>query len=94
MIKKWPPLELPVWIGALLLLALARPGEHHFSLCPLANMGISWCLGCGLGRAITYLFHGDLYHSWKQHWFAVPALGILVFRIIGLSRQFLLSLNQ
>ena len=92
MFKK-APIELSFWITALVLLALAEPGSHHYTLCPLANLGITWCPGCGLGRSITYLFHGYFIQSWQQHWFALPALAILSFRVFQLSRQFLLSLK-
>lgn len=88
------PIELIFWISALTLLAFAQPGSAHFTLCPLANLGINWCPGCGLGRSITYLFHGDFKQSWQLHWLAIPALGILAYRIFQLSHQFILSLNQ
>ena len=79
------PLELIFWILALVLLATASPHAHHFSLCPLANLGIDWCPGCGLGRAISALFHGEVRESLNFHWFGIPALLIMVYRIITLS---------
>lgn len=94
MLKRTIPLELIFWISALVLLATAKPGGAHFTLCPLANLGVTSCPGCGLGRAITYLFHGDLQQSWKLHRFALPALFTLASRIFQLSHQFLLSLNH
>lgn len=78
------PLELYFWITALVLLALANPNEHHFSLCPLANLGIEWCPGCGLGRSITAIFHGELKQSLSFHWFGIPALLLIVYRMITL----------
>jgi len=85
------PLELVIWISALFLLATATPhtdrDELHHSLCPLANMGLSWCPGCGLGRAITLLFHGDIMGSLKLHWFGIPAVSIIGYRIFILSRM-------
>lgn len=84
------PLELIIWIGALVLLATAEPHEHgsihHFTLCPLANIGVDWCPGCGIGRAITHLFHGNLTESFAHHWFGIPALMIISYRIIALIR--------
>jgi hypothetical protein len=79
---------------ALILLAISTPGANHFSLCPLANIGITWCPGCGLGRAITYAFHGDIKQAQALHWFVFPALAILLFRIAQLSKQFILSLKN
>jgi hypothetical protein len=82
--------ELIFWVLALMALAIATPEEyghaHHFTLCPLANLGIDSCPGCGVGRAITQLLHGNIAESWKHHWFGVPALLIIVFRIVGLIK--------
>jgi len=78
------PFELLFWIMALILLGAAKPGEHHFSLCPLANWNI-WCPGCGLGRAISAIFHGELRESIALHWFGIPALLLIVYRMGQLS---------
>lgn len=84
------PLELCFWVLALILLATAVPVEpghvHHFTLCPLANMGFDWCPGCGIGRSITQLFHGNVGASLEHHWFGIPALVIIVWRIVELIR--------
>lgn len=81
------PLELFFWSTGLLLLATANPHSHHFTLCPLANLGYEWCPGCGLGRAITALFNGELSVSFKQHWFGLPALMFIFYRIYQLTQQ-------
>ena len=81
------PLELFFWITALVLLATADPHEHHFTLCPLANLGLTWCPGCGLGRSITSLFHGDVSASFSHHWFGIPALILICYRIFQLSKN-------
>ena len=85
------PVELFFWITALLLLAFAEPEvhghQHHFTLCPLANLGIQVCPGCGIGRAITQLMHGNLKESLAHHWFGLPALLIIVYRIFVLARM-------
>jgi len=87
------PFELIFWIAALVLLAMDEPVGHdhvnHFSLCPLANMGISWCPGCGIGRSITQIFHGNIRESLELHWFGIPALMIIGHRIIALADQFI-----
>lgn len=81
------PIELVFWLVALVLLATANPHEHHFSLCPLANLGFDWCPGCGLGRSITALFHGDVKESFAHHWFGIPALLIIAYRIYHLTNK-------
>lgn len=80
------PLELGFWITSLMLLAMANPHEHHFTLCPLANLGIDWCPGCGLGRSISSLFQGELKESFNFHWFGLPALMLIIYRIVKLVR--------
>jgi hypothetical protein len=79
------PLELFFWTLALVLLATADPEAHHFTLCPLANLGLTWCPGCGLGRSITSLFHGDISASFAHHWFGIPAVLLIAHRIYQLS---------
>lgn len=79
------PLELVFWILALVLLARADHHTHHFSLCPLANLGVDWCPGCGLGRSISALFYGEIKESLNFHWFGIPALLVIVYRIFTLG---------
>ncbi len=90
---KWlshTPWELIFWITGLTLLATAKPmghdQVHHFTFCPLANLGLDWCPGCGLGRSITQLFHGNLKESFHQHWLGIPSVLIIGSRIVKLSR--------
>lgn len=84
------PLELIFWILALVLLGTAKPHSHlagdHFTFCPLANLGVKWCPGCGIGRSITQLFHGNIRESIAQHWFGIPALLIILYRIVVLAK--------
>jgi hypothetical protein len=81
--------ELIFWIAALVALAFSPPGPQHFTLCPMANLGFSWCPGCGLGRSVASIFHGDLKASIHYHWFGIPALLILIHRIVTLSKKYL-----
>lgn len=86
------PLELILWSAAIVLLATADTGagihDHHFTLCPLANMGFSWCPGCGLGRSITQLLQGNIRQSFQYHWLGIPALLLIMNRIFVLGRKF------
>lgn len=87
-------IELCIWLAALILLAFTDPVSHpHFGLCPLAGIGINWCPGCGLGRSVIFILHGNLATSLQQHWFGVPALLILVNRIVQIIRKFMLPLS-
>jgi hypothetical protein len=82
------PLELIFWIGALIGIFLIDPyGGHHFTLCPLDNLGFHWCPGCGLGRAMSLLTKGDIKASWSMHPLAMFAFAVIVYRIIQLIRN-------
>jgi len=85
---KYFPMELVFWVMALVLLATSNGHEHHFTLCPLANLGYEgWCPGCGLGRSISHIFHGRFNKSFSEHWFGFPALSIIIYRIYSLIAQ-------
>jgi len=78
--------ELIFWIAALTALAITNPAaESQYSLCPLKAMGITWCPGCGIGHAISWLLHGNIARSWQAHWLGVPALLIIGYRIYVLG---------
>jgi len=80
--------ELTFWISALIALGISDPTlASHYTLCPLKLMGITWCPGCGLGHSIAFLLHGDVRDSFHSHWFGVPALVTIVYRIVDLIRQ-------
>lgn len=83
------PVELIFWVAALTLLGTASPIVHrhaeHFTICPLANMGFNWCPGCGLGRSVIQLLHGNIQKSLQFHWLGIPAVLIIVHRVITLT---------
>lgn len=79
-LSRWP-VELIFWVAALVTLYFVDMGQYHHTLCPLGSAGLIWCPGCGLGRAITLLMHGDLMGSVQMHLLGVPALGVLLYRI-------------
>jgi hypothetical protein len=87
------PLELIAWISAILFLAFTASGSAHSSLCPLDNLGLEWCPGCGLGRSIRSLLHGEFSLSLEHHWFGIPAFIILFYRVVQLFKIFLLNLK-
>jgi len=78
--------ELIFWIAAVIALAAANPATaSQYTLCPLKLMGITWCPGCGIGHAISWLLHGNISRSWQAHWLGVPALIIIAYRIFNLA---------
>jgi hypothetical protein len=79
--------ELLFWKAAIIALAITDPAlPSHYTLCPFKLMGITWCPGCGLGHSIAYLLHGDIKSSFDSHWIGVPALIIILYRILILTR--------
>ena len=81
------PLEAIVWICSLALLLIFEPSGSHYSLCLFSNIGLTFCPGCGLGHAISYLFHGDLVASFNSHPMAILVVAVLGYRIITLVYQ-------
>jgi hypothetical protein len=78
-------LEAVIWMAGLAALAFIDPySSEHLSICPLHNLGFDFCPGCGLGRAISFLFRGDITASFEAHPLGIPALLILCHRIFVL----------
>ena len=82
------PVEAIVWTTGLALLACMDIGTDHFSLCPLKNAGLDLCPGCGLGKSISLLFHGQLYDSLRAHPLGIFAVPVLSFRIVNLTKLY------
>jgi hypothetical protein len=83
------PLEAIIWILGLLFLALYHPvHQEHMSICIFHNLGFKYCPGCGLGRSVSFLLHGDITSSLKAHPLGIAAVLILVYRIIQLLIDF------
>jgi hypothetical protein len=85
--KSWSLIgfEAVVWIiGLVFLILIHTPGETHFTICPLANLGFEFCPGCGLGNSISYIFRGDFIESFHAHPLGIFALIIISSRIISI----------
>ncbi|MGX5818055.1 DUF2752 domain-containing protein [Chitinophaga lutea] len=80
-------LELAAWTAGLLFLALRDPHAEGPVLCVWRLLGLGHCPGCGLGASIGLLLHGAWRESISHHWFGIPAVTILLFRIGQLIRQ-------
>jgi hypothetical protein len=78
--------ELAFWVASLVALAVMDPAtDVHYSFCFFRFIGINFCPGCGLGHAISFLFHGDIPASFSAHPLGIFALMIILFRIYKLS---------
>ena len=77
--------EALIWIFGLSYLAFINsPGEIHFTICPISNLGFDFCPGCGLGNSVSYLFKGDFISSFNAHPLGILALLIITLRIISI----------
>jgi hypothetical protein len=87
LVELWYRKEAVIWIVALTALAISNPSDHHYTLCPLHNVGWDFCPGCGIGRSISYLFHLQLEKSFLAHPLGIPAVVILIHRVTKLIRK-------
>jgi hypothetical protein len=86
-IKSSVGFEAAIWTGGFLFLAfINNPVEVHFTLCPVSNLGLEFCPGCGLGNSITYLFRGEIINSFYSHPLGLFAMIVLLTRIIHLIK--------
>lgn len=77
--------ETLVWIFALVYLSVFDPYvQSDFTLCPFSNLGFHSCPGCGLGRAVSFLLHGDVQLSIQTHVLGIPATVLLLYRTLSL----------
>jgi len=81
-------IESLFWLSAFLYLAVINPYEpRHLSFCLFSLVGIENCPGCGLGKSISMIFHGDFVGSFKSHPLGIPALILITRRIFQLVRN-------
>ncbi|MGN7719714.1 DUF2752 domain-containing protein [Chitinophaga sp. 22620] len=86
-------IELAAWTLGLILLAFLDPHAGLPSFCIFKAAGLEGCPGCGLGRAVSHLLHGEWQESWESHRLAAPALLMLLLRIGKLGRDQYLTLR-
>ena len=81
-------IETLVWITAFVYLAIHNPYiQTGFTICPLENIGFHYCPGCGLGRSVSFLLHGDVVRSFQTHILGIPATIIFLFRTFSLTSK-------
>lgn len=84
-------LEVVFWFIALVWLYFLPDTGGHFTLCPIAAMGFTWCPGCGLGHAMHDLLHGNIAEAFRHHYLVLFAFFTILFRmfkLIILNRKF------
>jgi hypothetical protein len=87
--------EAFLWFAALVYLFFINPYEtQQFTFCPFHNAGIEFCPGCGLGRSISFFYHGEFYHSLKTHPLGIAAFILIGIRIYQLTKQTINNFKQ
>jgi hypothetical protein len=82
--------ELMIWTAGFVYLAVIDPFHPPLSFCPSVLAGFGTCPGCGLGRSVSLLLHGEPAMSIQEHLLGIPAALVLLFRIGQLAR----TINQ
>jgi hypothetical protein len=82
------PVEAIAWTVGLACLAVLPESSQHISICPFYNLGFDFCPGCGLGRSISFLFHGQYERSFQTHPLALFAVIVLSLRIFQLLKHY------
>ena len=87
--------EAVIWLGGLILLALSNPlSDEHFTLfLPDLLFGIK-SPGFNLGHSIAHFFNFDIINSFNAHPLGIPAVLILGYRILVLTKKTISNINK
>ena len=82
-------------MAALMVLALGNPNsESHFTIFwPYYVWGIK-SPGFGLGHSISYLFRGDVISAIESHILGIPAVAIILWRVVTLEMRLFRSIRS
>ena len=87
--------EAVIWVSALVVLALGNPNsDFHFTIFwPYYVWGIK-SPGFGLGHSISYLFRGDVISAIETHILGIPAVAIILWRVVTLEMRLFKSIRS
>ena len=87
--------EAAIWVAALVVLALGNPNsDFHFTIFwPYYVWGIK-SPGYGLGHSISYLFRGNVISAIETHILGIPAVAIILWRVITLEMRLFKSIRS
>ena len=87
--------EAAIWAAALIVLALGNPNsDFHFTIFwPYYVWGIK-SPGFGLGHSISYLFRGDVISAIESHILGIPAVAIILWRVVTLEMRLFRSIRS
>ena len=71
------------------VMTMASPSDDGLTICPMAFLTGVACPGCGMSRAIAWMFRGDLERSVGYHPLGPLVVVISVFAVVwALGRRF------
>ena len=87
--------EAAIWVAALVVVALGNPNsDFHFTIFwPYYVWGIK-SPGFGLGHSISYLFRGDMISAIETHILGIPAVAIILWRVVTLEMRLFKSIRS
>jgi len=81
-------IEAIFWLTAFAYLTFINPyTPKHLDFCLFSLVGIDNCPGCGLGKSISMIFHGDFASSFNAHPLGIPAIVLILKRIYKLIKN-------
>ncbi|HQV77593.1 MAG TPA: DUF2752 domain-containing protein [Chitinophagales bacterium] len=84
--KKYYSLELLFLSTSIIYLFFINPYEKHVSICLFKLIGWEQCIGCGLGKSISFLLHGNIQASLQNHLLGTFVLLMFVYRMYQLIK--------
>ncbi len=87
--------EAVLWFAGLVYLLFINPYQvQQFTFCPFHNLGIDFCPGCGLGRSISFFYHGNIAASIQTHPLGIIAFFLISFRIKELTQRMIYNYHK
>lgn len=71
-----------LFLGLVYLFFIDPSKNINLDLCLFQYFGWNNCPGCDLGKSLSFLLHGDINSSIQSHYFGIPALFIIIFRLV------------
>ena len=87
--------EAAIWVAALVVVALGDPNsDFHFTIFWPYYIWDIKSPGYGLGHSISYLFRGDVVSAIETHILGIPAVAIILWRVVTLELRLFESIRS
>lgn len=75
-----------IWLLALIVLYFIYPvSSGDFSFCIFHLMGWENCWGCGIGKSMSCVMHGEIKESFNYHYLGIFTFPLLASRVAILT---------